>query len=141
MSRPTTSRDIQRVTFVENLYNSLKKQTAQAIVDHKKMQSLAASYLQDGLDEEECIELLMVDGLSREAAESYASMSQDKDLDVMDEYSFQFEDDTGKILSSHDIGKTIRAASTEDAWAKAEEYLYNESGIEPQKLISVDRVE
>jgi len=144
MSRPSTVRDVQRVTFVESLHNSLKKQATKAIAEHKKFISLASSYIEDGLEEKECIELLMIDGLSREAAESYTTMAQTKESDVQDanlvEYSFQFEDENGMVLSSYDIGKTIKASNDEEAWTRAEEVL-KESDNETPRLLSVHRID
>lgn len=142
MSRPSTSMDMQRVTFIESLHNSLKKQATRAIADHKRFITLASSYIEDGLDDKECVELLMIDGLSREASESYISMvqsSKEEDNDLV-EYSFQFEDQIGQILSSYDIGKTIHASNDDDAWAKAEEILSSESNVDGQKLLSVSRI-
>jgi hypothetical protein len=148
MSRPLTARDIQRVTFVESLHNSLKKQTAKALADYNKFIALANSYIQDGLDEKECIELLMIDGLSREAAEGYTTMVQTKESgesDIQDEnlakYSFKFEDENGMVLSSYDIGKIIRASNDEEAWTRAEEVLNNESDNETQRLLSIHRID
>jgi len=147
MTRPITNRDMQRVTFVESLYNSLKKQTAIAISDHNKFLKIAKSYIDDGLEESECIELLMIDGLSRAAAESYASMvlsEEQQEVDGLHEYAFQFEDIYGKRWSSFDIAKTVRGASEEDAWEKADllinEERGNERGIEAEKIISINRI-
>lgn len=143
MSRPSTSRDVQRVTFVESLHNSLKKQATKAIVEHKKFIALASSYLADGLEEKECVELLMIDGLSRDASESYVSMVQsnkEEKHDDLVEYSFQFEDNRGAVWSSYDIGRTIKASDDDDAWTKAEEILSTESSVENQKLLSVSRI-
>ena len=144
MSRPSTGRDIQRATFVESLHLSLKKQASKALKEQSKFISLANSYIQDGLEESECIELLMIDGLSREAAEGYTTMALNKEAmseDDMAEYCFRFEDVDGRVVSSYDINKVIKAASDEDAWSKVEEYLYNESEIESQKLLSVSRID
>jgi len=143
MTRPSTGMDMQRVTFVESLHNSLRKQASKAIAEHKKYASLAKSYLEDGLEESECVELLMIDGLSREAAESYAAMVKSEAEDTtsnLSEYTFQFEDEFGKLNSSYDIGKTVRASTDEEAWEKAEEILENGSQVEAQKLISVNRI-
>ena len=147
MTTPITSRDIQRVTFVESLYSSLKKQTVKAIADHHKFLTLAKSYVNDGLEESECIELLMIDGLSRDSAEGYASQavsSKTNETDGLFEYAFQFEDLYGKRWSSYDIGKTIYASTDEDAWQKASELIDQEkgveTGIEPDKIISINRI-
>ena len=143
MSRPSTSMDMQRVTFVESLHASLKKQATKAMAEHQKFITLTSSYVEDGLDDKECVELLMIDGLSRDAAESYILMvqsSKEETTDDLAEYSFQFSDDNGVILSSYDIGKTIRASDDNDAWTKAEELLSNEPSIETQKLLSVSRI-
>jgi len=143
MSRQSTSRDIQRVTFVESLHRSLKKQASKAIVEQKKFISLANSYIEDGLEENECIELLMIDGLSREAAESYTAMSLNKEAekDNLNEYSFQFEDEYGRIISSYDIGHIVRASNDSDAWIKTEELLDSKSNLEYQKILSVNRID
>jgi len=126
MSNQFTNRDIQRATFVESLHNSLNKQTAKAISEHKKYAKIAESYMNDGLDESECVELLVIDGINREAAESYVAMVKesnlDQDIHSGIEYSFQF-DDNGLLMSSYDIGKTIIASSEDEAWTKAEEVL------------------
>ena len=140
MNKPSTSMDMQRATFVESLHNSLKKQATQAITEHRRFVTLASSYVDDGLDESEVIELLMIDGLSREAAESYTAMAKEGEIqDNLHEYSFQFEDVSGRIYSSYDVGKTIRAASDEDAWAKALESL-DDQEIEPEKILAVNRI-
>ena len=143
MSKPLTNMDRQRVDFVESLYSSLKKQTVQAIADHKKFIKLANSYVNDGLEESECVELLMIDGLSRDASESYTAMaiSKEGNEETPAEYSFQFEDQEGKIYSSYDIGKTIHASTDEEAWTKAEEIIDEETIIEPHKILSVTRVD
>ena len=141
MSR-TSNRDMQRATFIESLHSSLKKQASKALSDHKKMITIAETYIKDGLEDEECIELLMIDGLSREAAESYtsAAVSQNNIPENENpEYSFQFEDEHGRVLSSYDVGKTIYASNDDEAWEKAEEAL-NSCDLESQKLISVNRI-
>lgn len=144
MTTPLTTRDIQRTTFVESLYKSLNKQAAEALEDQKKFIILANSYISDGLEESECIELLMIDGLSREAAESYTLMVTSEETpcqkDNLPEYSFQFEDERGKIWSSYDIGKTVKAANESEAMEKAEELLCSESNVELNKILLVSRI-
>jgi uncharacterized protein YrzB (UPF0473 family) len=133
--------DVQRATFVESLYSSLKKQASKAIVEHNKMVAIAKAYMEDGLEEQECVELLMIDGISREASECYVSMvTSEKQDDNLNEYSFQFQDATGSILSSFDIGRTIRAANEDQAWTMAEEIVNSEVDVESQKLLSVNRI-
>ena len=120
MNRPFTNRDFQRLAFVESLHASLNKQASEALENNQRFIALAHSYLGDGLDESECVELLMVDGIERHAAESYVVMAQNQqDNEFQDdgdyEYSFQMEDDYGKVWSSVDISRTIRATSEESA--------------------------
>ena len=142
MTRPSTTRDIQRVTFIESLHNSLRQQASKAIEEQNKFVALASSYIEDGLEEDECIELLMIDGLSREAAESYTSrvLSEEPVKDGLNEYSFQFEDTYGKMWSSYDIGRTVRASNESEAIEKADELLCSSSDIEVNKILSVSRV-
>jgi len=142
MKISSTNEDLSKNQFVQNLYRSLRKQTANALADHKKWLSKAASFVQDGLDNEECEELLVIEGLPREAAKSYVSMVQ-SDVERgngLDEYSFQFEDSNGRVWSSHDIGKVIYASNDEEAWEKAESTIFENSSIEPERLLSVDRI-
>lgn len=142
MTIASTTRDMQRATFIEGLHNSLKKQASQAIEEQQRFIVLATSYISDGLEEGECIELLMIDGLSRESAESYTSMvlSEEEIVDELDEYSFQFEDAFGKVWSSYDIGKSVRASSESEAIEKADELLYASENIDQNKVLSVNRV-
>ena len=138
-----TFRDTQKVIFIEKLRNSLKRQEAKALGEYKKLRKLAASYINDGLSEKECVELLMIDGLTREASESYTSMAMSKkNEDAANEYSFRFEDAYGKVWSSYDIGKVIFASSEKEAWEKAGEFLDDEGAhLEPEKIVSVDPIE
>ena len=143
MTRLSTNMDLQRATFVESLSGSLKKQAAKAVADHDKLVTLAYSYLADGLEESECVELLMVDGLRRDSAESYTAMAMSNaspnDMGLS-EYTFQFEDSSGKLWSSFDIGKTVQASSTEDAWTRTEEMLFSHPDFETERIITVTRV-
>ena len=143
MSNIPTNRDFQRTDFVDSLYLELKKQTASAIQDHQRLVSTAQEYLADGLDDNECIELLVIDGLTRNAASNYLNMvkSQNSSLEQLPEYTFQFEDVYGKRYSSYDIGKTVRAASEEEAIGEAERLLSGEADeFELDKIVSVTRI-
>lgn len=143
MNKLSTNMDIQRTTFIESLNNSLKKQAQSAIEDNDRFVTIAKSYLNDGLDESECVELLMIDGINRETAEGYISMAQDNGLKIKDsfpEYSFQFEDSYGKIWSSFDVGKTVCANNDDDAWLKAEELIHSDPSLEFQNVTSVKRI-
>lgn len=143
MTAQITSRDIQRVTFVENFHKLLKKQEVKLAKEHAKFSKIAASYLLDGLTESECVELLMVDGISREAAEGYTAMAQaNGGVEEGDpsEYSFQFEDSNGEVFSSYDIGKTIHALSEDEAWLKAQKIL-SQSNMGADKILSISRID
>ena len=143
MKIQSTGRDAQRTAFVESLYNSLRKKTEAALEDHKKIISVASSYIQDGLEPNECAELLMIDyGISRDAAESYVSMIKNAEVEEnsLQEFSFQFEDVNGRVWSSFDIGKIVKASSDKEAWEKAEEIMFSETSIEPEKVLNVNRI-
>ena len=140
MSHITTNRDMQRTTFVESLHNSLKKQTSVVLSERKKFITLAKSYIEDGLDDSECIELMMIDGLDRESSESYLSMARvDSEDNLNDEYSFQFEDNSGEMLCSFDIGRTIIASSDDEAWGMAEDILVS-CNMPGSKVINVHKI-
>ena len=138
----STGRENQRTDFVDSLYKSLKKKAKDAVGKHNRMCSLASVYLADGLDPEECIELLIIEGnVSRSAATSYVNSAQSESLVVDDgEYSFQFEDVHGKVWSSYDIGVTVQASSDNEAWNKAEEIIFTNLSVDPDKIINVDRI-
>jgi hypothetical protein len=139
MNRHTTGRDLQRTDFIENLYKSLNKKTQQALASRDKWIKQATQYIQDGMAMEESVELLMIDGLSRQAATGYIEMVMEENGN--EEYSFQFEDSFGRVLTSSDLGKFITASSEDDAWAKAEEYIFTEAEeYNPEKIISVNKI-
>jgi len=143
MANVPTNRDYQRADFVDSLYQSLKKQTASAIKDHENHIALAREYVADGLEDTECVELLVIDGLTRQAAINYIDMvkSDNADMESMPEYTFQFEDIHGKRYSSYDIGKTVRATSYEEAINEAERLLSDEANeFEFDKIVSVNRI-
>ena len=143
MKKQITSRDIQRVDFVDSLYKSLKTQAKEASVQQHRWIKMAEAYISDGMDEAECVELLMIDGLSRNAAEGFTHMAIDKCEDSdLHEYIFKFEDTFGKVWSSTDIGKIVRASSDDDAWEKAEEIIFSENmDFEPERVVSVEKAE
>jgi hypothetical protein len=142
MKISSTNEDLSRSQFVQGLYKSLKKQTEIALSDHKKWMEKTAGFIQDGLDNEECEELLVIEGLSRKVAKSYVEMVQSdvEKEEGLNEYSFQFEDVNGKVWSAYDIGRVIYASTDDEAWEKAEETIFENSAIEPERIISVDRI-
>lgn len=134
-----TSDDMRRLSFVDSLYKELHQQTAQAIADHNRIVAKARNYLDDGVSEPECVELLIIDGVNRDAASAYIMEAQEKQGQESI-YSFQFEDTYGRTWSSHDINRTISASNDDEAWSKAESIIFNDSSIEPERIISVDRI-
>jgi hypothetical protein len=139
MSKQASNSDFMRATFIDGLHNSLKKQANAAIKDYKNQSKIAKSYLDDGLTESECIELLVIDGLERSAATSYTAMALNgMEESESPEYSFQFEEN-GAVWSSHDVGISITASTDEEAWSKAEEAL-NTLNLEAQRIISVAKI-
>jgi hypothetical protein len=138
----SSGREAQRTDFVENLYKGLRKKTISALANHEKIISLASNLLRDGLEADECTEFLIIEeGLSREAAGSYVNLVKNQNSESLvsdtNEYSFQFEDENGLILSSYDINRTVQASSEEEAWEKAEEILQT---IEAAELIKVTKM-
>jgi len=142
MKSTSTGREIQRSEFVDSLYNNLRRKTAEKIENHKQLIAMASSYIKDGLEEPECIELLMIEnGLSREAAAGYVSMVKEMGIDdSQNRYSFQFEDVAGKVWSSHDIGRIIVAYSDTDAWEKAEEIVESNPDMEGYTVIAINKM-
>jgi hypothetical protein len=146
MKNHPTNRDRQRADFAESLYSSLKKEAKKAMKDHDKFTRVASSYIEDGLSEEEAVELLMIsDGLSRNDAENYISLAN-SDSDIysdgeLHEYNFRFEDDYGRIWNSFEINKTVHASTEDEAWIKAEELSDPDIDIYPSKIISVNRID
>jgi len=142
MKNSSTTEDLRRLSFVESLYKELRQQTKTALQDHNRLVAKASLYLEDGLTSSECSELLVIDGLTREAAESYVQLATENkpQLDGRYEYSFQFEDVYGKLWSSYDINHAVYASSDEEAWERAEEAMLSNPSVEPERIVSVDRV-
>jgi hypothetical protein len=141
MKKHHTGRERQRTDFVDNLHFYLKKNAAKAMKDYQKHLDDARDYLQDGLDENEAIELLIVDGLNREAAKNCVlRVTSEKIVDGDTEFSFQFEDIYGRVWSSHDVGLTVFANNDDEAWEKAEISLEEKDDLEPERVISVSRI-
>ncbi|MFA7219536.1 MAG: hypothetical protein WC119_03460 [Synergistaceae bacterium] len=141
MKNSSTKGEIQRLDFVESLYKQMHLQTKSAIEERDRIVATAAMYIEDGVSEEEAVELLVIDGISRDSAESYVQLVEaNNGLDGNHEYSFQFEDIYGKLWSSYDINRIITASSDEEAWMKAEEAIYSDPSIEPDKIVSIDKV-
>jgi len=138
----STSEDLRKLSFVDNLYKQLRQQTKSAIEDHNRMIVKASNYLEDGLSDSECAELLVIEGSNRIAAENcvQSAKSNEAQLDGRHEYSFYFEDVYGKTWSSYDINRVVRASSDEEAWEKAESAILEDPSIEPEKVVSVDRI-
>lgn len=140
----STNRENQRTDFVDSLYKNLKQKAKAAVIQHNRLSTMASAYLTDGLDPQECVELLIIEeDISRDAANAYVNMAQaEHSVAGIEggEYSFQFEDIHGKVWSSHDIGITVRASSDDEAWEKAEELIFTNLSVDPDKVVSVDRI-
>lgn len=161
----------QRTYFVNNLYNEMKKQDQKTKVEFEKFASLAEEYISDGLSEDEAIELLLVDGITREAANSYLDMAKDNlqedisnkanngfysekenleedynskfmdEEDNANQYSFIFEDSYGNVFSSYDIDEIITANCKKEAFKIASSFIGDENPYEIEKIISVEKID
>ena len=131
--------------FVDNLYKNMKKKAATVLAEHNNIIALARAYIDDGLEPNECVELLMIESnISREAAANFLETVQSERTDEagLDEYSFRFEDIHGKTWSSYDVGSIVKASSKEDAWLKAEEMIdvVSSKNIEAERILSVEKI-
>ncbi len=127
--------------FAQSLYREMRRQAINALGDQKKILSKARSYMDDGLTESECIELLVIDGLSRESADSYVQMINYGQYECgNDEYIFEFKDYDGNIYSSSDMGKTIFASSDAEAWQIAEGVIETDEELSAEQIISVLKI-
>ena len=142
MKNDSTNMDVQRVAFIESLHASLHKQTEETIGNHNRFMVLANSYVEDGLSLEESTELLMIDGVSKDLAESYVSSAMNRDSEEGAlEYSFQFEDEYGKIWSSYDINKTIKASCENEAWKIAEDIINSDLENYSSRIIAISKID
>jgi len=116
MKKKSTTDDMRRLTFVESLYKELRLEAKSAMAERDSTTLKAAIYLDDGATESEAVELLIIDGVSRDSAESYIQLAEAShiSLDGQHEYSFQFEDIYGKTWSSYDINQVITLNSSFD---------------------------
>jgi len=145
----------QRTFFVNNLYKSLRMEDKKAKCEYEKKASVALDYLNCGLSEEEAVELMIVDGLDRDAAKSYVVMAKDmsgesecvqkiKDQDeegnLGKEYSFVFKDSYGNTFSSYDIDETITASSKKEAMKIAWSMTGDDNPYEIEEIITVEKI-
>jgi hypothetical protein len=133
----------QRTLFVDSLYAHLKKEAEKVKIEYNKFASTAREYIESGLSESEAVELLVVDGLDRDAALGYISMAKEMggSEDGEDkEFSFVFEDIYGNVFSSHDINRTITASSNKEAFQIACSLIGDDNDYEIQSILSVERV-
>lgn len=141
MKRQLTARDLQRNDFIENLYGSLRRQAEDTLEGRDEIRRTASEYVADGLDPAECIELLIIDGVDREAAKCYVedALSEDTYGEESD-YAFSFEDVGGRIWSSYEVGQVITASSDEEAWQKAEALMDTCHSLEMERVVSVSKI-
>ena len=133
----------QKTLFVDSLYAHLKKEAEKVKTEYTKYASTAREYLESGLSDLEAAELMIVDGLDRDAALGYIAMAKDVggcDSGEDEEFSFVFEDTYGNIYSSHDINITITASNETDAFIQASSLIGDDNEYEIQNILSVDRV-
>jgi hypothetical protein len=133
----------QRTLFVDSLYAHLKKEAEKVKVEYKKHASTARDYIESGLSDSEAAELMVVDGLDRDAAFSYIAMAKEmggSSNGEEREFSFVFEDIYGNVFSSHDISKTITASSNQEAFQKACTLIGDDNDYEIQSILSVEQV-
>jgi len=135
----------QRTLFVDSLYSHLKKEEEKVKAEYSKYASTARDYIESGLSKSEAVELLIVDGLDRDAALGYISMAKEMGKEVIDEdedheFSFVFEDIYGNVFSSHDISKTITASSDTEAFQRACALIGDDNDYEIQSILSVEKV-
>jgi len=133
----------QRTLFVDALYTHLKKEAEKVQDEYNKYASSAREYVTSGLSDSEAIELLIVDGVDREAAQSYITMAKEMGVSTEDEdieFSFVFEDVYGNVFTSHDINKTVFASSNSEAFQKACTLIGDDNEYEIQSILSVERV-
>ena len=133
----------QRTLFVDSLYAHLKKEAEKVKVEYNKFASIAREYIESGLSDSEAAELMVVDGLDRDAALSYITMAKEiGGLDTEDEqeFSFVFEDIYGNVFSSHDINRTVTASNDDEAFQRACSLIGDDSYYEIQSILSVERI-
>jgi hypothetical protein len=133
----------QRTLFVDSLYAHLKREAEQVKLEYNKFASTAREYVESGLSESEAVELLIVDGLDRDAALGYIAMAKemgDSESEEDQEFSFVFEDIYGNVFSSHDINRTITASSNKEAFQKACSLIGDDNDYEIQSILSVERI-
>ena len=137
-----TSNDLQRNDFITSLHEQMKVATKRDIHNHEAFLVKASQYMNDGLNTDECVELLIMDGLNRETANQYmkyASDNQDMNADEH-KYIFAFDDVHGRIWNSHDVNLTIVAGNENDAWAKAEQLINERDDLEIESILSVEKI-
>lgn len=143
MKKQLTKREMQSNDFAHSLHKSLRKQAEDLLREQKDILLKTAEYLSDGLAEEECAELLIIEeDITRESALCFINKAKSSCKEGLYEYSYSFEDANGTVWSSFDIERKVYASSDEDAWAKvAEELDEADLFVEFDHIVSVDRLD
>lgn len=136
--------DFKKADFIENFYKILKSKNQSAIKENQKNISLMKKYISYGLEEGECIELFVSNGMNRNIADSYFKLAKEQNFDEqhnLKKYSFKFETEDQEIFNSFDIKKIIKASSYDEACDLAEKFLENSEDFSNCKLITVSLID
>ena len=142
--RVSISLDGEQSKLLHSVRGFGNKEAEKVKVEYNQYASTASSYMRSGLSESEAVELLIVDGLDRDAANSYITMAKDiGDVNIVNEeeqeFSFVFEDSYGNVFTSHDIDKTIVASSEPEAFKKACALIGDDNQYEIRSIISIEK--
>lgn len=140
-----TGRDVQRHMFISNLgkvFAEMDRMEGVVSSRNARLDSLASSYIDSGMNEDETVELLVEDGFDVEMARNYvSSIMREPEEEYM--WDFLYETVNGKIRRGSDQGDLISASTKEEAVKIAQERLseVHDPAIDAQeRLLDVEKV-
>ena len=98
----------------------------------------AAQYREDGLDPDEVVDMLILDGFPADLCRSHVEMGRMASVGE-DSWDFLYEDAYGKTWRGSEIGIRVGAESKEDAIVLAQTRLAD-AGILFERVVDAERV-
>jgi len=136
-----TSREIQRSLFSDSLFGELEKMEMTAESRNATLAAAAAEYTEEGLDPDEVIDMLIIDGFPSKLSRKHVEMGiRAVASEPTEGWDFLYEDGRGKIWRGSQLGMTVAGETREEAIDAARE-LVASSDLKFERIIDAERIE
>ena len=110
--------ELQRHLFASSLFREMDDLEKKADERNASVFKTAKNYIDDGFSNDDCVDLLILDGYSSQLAkECVASCSQpvSHSKEAEQTWDYTFRDSNGKMWSSREVDQPVVASSEEEA--------------------------